>query len=289
MRATGNVIWRTLPTRAKRRPSAAVESTLDSPSHPSRWVSEQVASVSVTIAVLATLGFLYASLIPLIFRVPDFRARFLAMFEPSPWNAAQVLDVGANVLAFVPLGFLWAAACHTVSGPRQTQMKIFAAVGCGCLGLATLAETLQFWIPLRDPSLRDVFALEMGALVGYGLWRVMRRRTTVALSWLVEQTVRLGGWRLYRLRWPLLLATVFLVCFVVNCYASPSQLFLLYRFRSTSLHDVARALHNADVARPRGPLAALLPSTLATILIGGACRASQSAVRFGFRRSMTRL
>jgi len=251
---------------------------------PSQRLVQQVASVYITTAVLATIGFLYASSIPLVFAVPDYGVRILGAFEPAPWDVNQLLDVVANILAFIPVGFLWAAACNTASQKRRPKSSLFVDVAVGCLGLAVLAEGLQVWIPLRDPSVRDVLALEWGAVLGYRLWVVAGHGTTGVLCVWIDRGYRVCGPRLFRLRWVALFFVLLALCLIVNCYASPSQLFLLYRFRSTSLQDVAFALHNASVKQARGPLNVLVPSTLAAISILGLCRVSQIVVRFASSR-----
>jgi hypothetical protein len=248
-------------------------------------VRQQVASIYLTAAVLATVGFLYGSVIPLIFAVPNYQSRIRGAFAPSPWNLAQLFDVIANLAAFVPLGFLWGAACNTLVPKARAKFDRFVTVALGCLGLALLAETLQIWIPLRDPSIRDVLALEWGAVTGYGLWLRTGRGTTVVLALCVERFAPLGASRIFRFRWIALFLTLFVVCLAVNCYANPTQLFLLYRFRSTSLADIAFALANANVKQSHDPRIVWLPSLTTAGLLVGLCFAVQRGVRFTFARS----
>jgi VanZ family protein len=251
-------------------------------------VRQQVASIYLTAAVLATVGFLYGSVIPLIFAVPHYESRIRGAFAPSPWNLAQLFDVVANVSAFVPLGFLWGAACNTVVPKSRAKLDRFVTVALACLGLALLAETLQIWIPLRDPSIRDVLALEWGAVLGYGLWHAAGRGTTVVLARGIERFSPAGASPVFRFRWLALFVALFAACLAVNCYANPTQLFLLYRFRSTSLEDVAFALANANVKQAHDPRSVWLPSLLTTILLLGLCFAAQRGVRFVFARRAVR-
>jgi len=251
---------------------------------PAHGVRQQVASIYLTAAVLATVGFLYGSLIPLIFAVPDYESRVRGAFAPSPWNLAQLFDVAANVAAFVPLGFLWGAACNTLVPKSRAKFDMFVTVALGCLGLAMLAETLQVWIPLRDPSIRDVLALEWGAVLGYGLWKGAGRGTTVVLARCIERFARPGASPVFRLRWLALFLAVFAGCLMMNCYANPTQLFLLYRFRSTSLEDVAFALANATVKQSHDPRIVWLPSLVTAVLLVGLCFAAQRGVRFALAR-----
>jgi VanZ like protein len=247
-------------------------------------VRQQVASLYLTAAVLATVGFLYASLIPLIFAVPDYGSRIRGAFEPATWDLAQFFDVAANVSAFIPIGFLWGAACNTLLPRSRAKSGLFVGVAMGCLGLAVLAETLQIWIPLRDPSIRDVLALEWGAVLGYGLWQRAGLATSAVLSHWIERVSRPAASSIFRLRWITLFLALFATCLLTNCYASPTQLFLLYRFRSTSLQDVAFALHNANVKQSHDPRAVWLPSLLSALLLVGLCFTAQRGLRFALAR-----
>jgi|SRR5580704_10855455 VanZ family protein len=284
MRVTGKSIVDVAEAPNVEPSAAGAVCAVQPPAQRSIRLVQQVASVYITTAVLATIVFLYASAIPLVFAVPDYSVRIRGAFEPAPWDANQLLDVVANVLAFVPVGFLWAAACNTALQKRQPKSSLFVAVALGCLGLAVLAEGLQVWIPLRDPSIRDVLALEWGAVLGYFLWIVAGRGTTSVLCMWIDRVYRLGGLRLFRLRWLALFLALLGLCLIVNYYASPAQLFLLYRFRSTSLQDVAFASHNASVKQTRGPLDVIVPSALVAILILGVCRIAQSVVRLASDR-----
>jgi VanZ family protein len=251
---------------------------------PVNGVRQQLASLYLTAAVLATIGFLYGSAIPLVFAAPNYLARIRGAFEPSPWNLAQLFDVVANVLAFVPLGFLWGAACNTLLPNSRARSGLFVTVATGCLCLAVLAETLQIWIPLRDPSIRDVLALEWGAVLGYGFWLRAGRSITLVLSRWIESIAGPDARPLLRFRWPALFFTLFAAALVLNVYASPSQLFLLYRFRSTSLEDVAFALQNANVKESHDLQTVWLPSAATALVLVAACFAAQRGVRLAFAR-----
>jgi len=150
----------------------------------------------------------------------------------------------------------------------------------GCLLLAVVAEALQFWIPLRDPSIRDVLALECGAVLGCGLWLATGRWVTGALCRLMKLLLVIGGPRLFHLRWLALFLAIFFVCLIVSRCASPIQLFSLYRNSSSSLQNLPLSAFGAGVARPQGLPMVLLVGALATLVIGGACRMGQNAVRY---------
>jgi VanZ family protein len=251
---------------------------------PANGVRQQLASLYLTTAVLATIGFLYGSAIPLVFAIPDYGTRIRGAFEPTPWNLAQLFDVVANVLAFVPLGFLWGAACNTLLSNSRARSGLFVTVATGCLCLALLAETLQIWIPLRDPSIRDVLALEWGAVLGYGFWLRAGRSVNAVLSGSIEHFAGPDAAPLHQFRWVALFFALFGASLVLSFYASPTQLFLLYRFRSTSLEDVAFALQNANVKESHGLRTVWLPSALTALVLVALCFAAQRGVRFAFAR-----
>jgi len=262
------------------RPAAVAGKMVDAQSRHARWVSRQVESAYITAAVLLSLGFLYASTVPLVFGVLGIEARFWGMFRVVPQNPEELVDLIRNTLAFIPLGFFWSAACRTFLGFHRRQLGTFGPAMIACLGLATLAEVLQVWIPVRDPSARDILSLECGAMVGYGLWILAGAWTTAFLRRWTHRLYLVGGPRLFRLQWQALFVTTLFACWVVNCYASPAQLFLLYRFRSTSLHEVAGLLHDTGVQQVRGPLSMFVPSVTMALFAVGACRMGAVTLRF---------
>jgi hypothetical protein len=245
-----------------------------------QWANRQIEWAYVTAAVVASIGYLYASTVPLVFAAPNLEKRFWEMFTAVSLSRAGLLDLALNVLAFVPLGFLWSAASSSCLPTNRRTRSVRGPVLIGSLGLATLGEALQFWIPLRTPSAGDILALECGAVIGMGLWTFCGSSATDSLGRCLLALYKLGGPRLFHLRWQILVVTTFLACLIVNCYASPTQLFLLYRFRSTSLHEVAGILHDASVQRGHGPLSAFLPSMVAALVIVAACCAALMTLKF---------
>lgn len=273
-----------LPVRKPRPEGARTASATCRGAVATAGMRQHMASLYLTAAVLATVAFLYGSCIPLIFAIPDYGSRIRGAFEPAPWDLAQFFDVVANVAAFIPLGFLWGAAGNSLLPRSRVKSGLFVTVAMGCLGLAVLAETLQVWIPLRDPSIRDVLALEWGAVLGYGLWQRAGRATTAILSHWIERVSRPAAARVFRFRWIALFLALFPACLLMNCYASPTQLFLLYRFRSTSLDDVAFALHNANVKQSHDLRTVWLPSLLTSLLLVAICFLAQRGLRSALAR-----
>lgn len=73
----------------------------------------------------------------------------------------------ANILMFAPLGLLLALLF------RRSWVGALVAVG-----VSVAAEVLQIVIPSRQPSLRDILANAIGALIGAAVaWMLTRRRS----------------------------------------------------------------------------------------------------------------
>jgi hypothetical protein len=66
---------------------------------------------------------------------------------------------------------------------------------------------------------------------------------------------------------------------MIVLYANPVRLFLAYRDASISLQHIARSRPNLGLPQPRGPLAVLVVSGIAALLLVGACRVGVGAVR----------
>jgi VanZ family protein len=84
----------------------------------------------------------------------------------------SVFDVAQNLALFAPLGF---ALVRATASP-------VASVAAGS-ALSATVETLQRWIPGRDPSLADWIANTAGTVIGAAIamwWH--RRRVTPSVS-----------------------------------------------------------------------------------------------------------
>jgi len=240
----------------------------------------QVESAYITAALLASLGFLYLSTIPWIFAAPDFDSRLEGVWESLRWDPAQPLDPFANLLAFIPVGFLWSAAECTSWPKRRARATDMIPVALGCLLLAILAETLQFWIPLRDPSIRDVLALECGAMIGCGLWLAAGERVTSQLCQMAEPFAswterRSASW----LRRSAFYGALYLASAGMVKFANPIQLFLTYRDLSTSLQHIPLSRPNLGTPWPQSPAAVLAVAAGVALLLVGVCRFGSKAVR----------
>ncbi len=239
---------------------------------------QRVEAIYIVLAILAALAFLYASTVPLVFAVPDFDSRLEGVRASWHWSLAQPLDPVANVLAFIPLGFLWAAAWCASPSNRRPRANEIAPVAIGCLILATTAEVLQFWIPLRDPSLRDIFALECGALFGCGLWLATGDRLTTKLCRLAER-LAVSFSRFARMRVPTLIIGTFVASLLLVIFANPVRLFLAYRDLSISLQHIALSRPNLGPPWPQGLVDVLWVSGVTAVLLIAACLLGRAAVR----------
>lgn len=237
-------------------------------------------SAFITAALFASLGFLYLSTIPWIFATPDFGSRWEGVRESVRWDPAQPLDPFANVLAFVPVGFLWMGAWCTSSPRRRARVADGIRVSLGCLVLALAAETLQFWIPLRDPSMRDVLALEVGAIAGCMLWlaageHVVGRLYPISESFQSRREQRSRS-KLKRLA---VYGAFYLACVAIVRFANPIQLFLAYRDVSTSLQHIPLSRPALGAPWPQAPAAVLTVAAGVALSLLGVCRFGPPAVR----------
>jgi len=237
-----------------------------------------VESGYITLAILGSVAFLYASTVPWIFASPDFDTRIAGVLRSWHWNpVTQPLDPAANVLAFIPVGFLWSAAWQASLKRRPRRIEA-VQVALGCLLLAVVAETLQFWIPLRDPSIRDVLSLECGAVLGCGLWAALGEGATRRLCQLAD------GWlavrpRSPRFHLPLQLAIAFTASLVLVRVANPIRLFLAYREYSSSLQHLPISQPSLGPSQPHGLVAIVSVSAVAAVLLVGICRTGQGTIR----------
>jgi glycopeptide antibiotics resistance protein len=81
----------------------------------------------------------------------------------SPFWVGQLVG---NLLLFLPFGFLGPMAFGWLDG----WIRIFV----GALVLSLLVEAAQLWVPNRSADVDDVILNVAGALLGYGLYRVLR-------------------------------------------------------------------------------------------------------------------
>jgi len=122
---------------------------------PGRWI--------VAVFLLGLAAVLYLRLIPFNF----IRADHIP-FERVTWHPLTFRDVPLNILLFIPLGF----GLTGLMVRRGRQTGIVGRVVLAAALLSAALEAAQLFMPDRAPSLADVAANAVGALLGYGLFRV---------------------------------------------------------------------------------------------------------------------
>lgn len=126
--------------------------------NPAREVAPAQRRIAIAIIVASLLAIAFLTLRPESGRA-----------ESSFWclrcGDRAAIDVILNVFLFVPLGV--GLALYGL----PFQRAVLLALACTCL-----VETLQFWIPGRDASARDILANSIGGVIGHLLgrdWRVL--------------------------------------------------------------------------------------------------------------------
>ena len=122
---------------------------------PGRWI--------IAVCLLGLAAILYLRLIPFDFIRVDH-----IPFERITWHPLTFRDVPLNILLFIPFGF----GLTGLMVRRGRQMSIAGRVVLVSMLLSAALETAQLFMPDRAPSFSDVAANAIGALLGYGLFRV---------------------------------------------------------------------------------------------------------------------
>jgi hypothetical protein len=228
----------------------------------------RVRSLFAVVVVLMIAAFLYASTVPLVFAVPDYRARLAEILAPTSWQTGRSFDWVVNCLALIPLGFCWSGALVNPFTTAALQRRTFSRsagyrVARGCLVVAAFAEFLQIWLPLRVPSLRDLIALESGAIVGCGLWRLVDTSTMTISCLVVQRLAPRRRRRQWVAPWMILFGLLLSTCLAINICARPARCFEMYRRRSFSLSVGARQIVD--------PVATLFSSAGTALVLVGFC------------------
>jgi hypothetical protein len=210
----------------------------------SQCAQQMVRFSYLTVFVLLTIGFFYASWIPFVFAANDLPTRVAGMFNFKDWHTVSDLlsDTMLNLIGFFPIGFVGGALCDVTSQRRRSGLRTFGIAACLSLGIAIGAEGLQLFIPPRTASFRDILTLETGALLGTSFWCAVGNSATAFVSRRVTPIARWGGRSIFRYRWLGLFSLLFVACLSLNLYASPGELYWAY-----SRHTwVNQARMNAD-------------------------------------------
>lgn len=159
---------------------------------PGRWV--------VVVCLLGLAAILYLRLIPFNFIRVDH-----IPFERVTWHPLTFRDVPLNILLFIPLGF--GLTGLLVRRGRGTAVASRVVLASALLSAAL--ETVQLFMPDRAPSLADVAANALGALLGYGLYRAWEMGFGVALDRYATRRNLLAGLALYAIGAGLLTAYLY--------------------------------------------------------------------------------
>ncbi len=153
----------------------------------------------VVICLLGLAFILYTRLIPFDFtwdgRIP---------FERLTWRPLTLRAVPLNILRFVTFGFGLAGVLARHGRPKARGHVLAAAIL-----LSAALEAIQMFLPERVPSLADVSANALGALLGYGLFRAWSMGFGRALEQYATRRNLLAGLALYALGVALLTAYLY--------------------------------------------------------------------------------
>ena len=124
----------------------------------------------VAASALYAAGLWWMTLRPSIYdaEVGGILGRLLELFRSSPataWITFDVVEVAANVAMFVPLGLLVVAW----RGPWWLALVLGVTV-------SSAIELTQLWfLPTRVADVGDVVANTLGAVIGLGLGKLLKR------------------------------------------------------------------------------------------------------------------
>lgn len=113
------------------------------------------------------------------------------------WKPQNLFDFPRNILFFMPFGFglagMLAHRGRTEIGEAQIGRRVFFAG----MALSAVMESIQLFIPVRVSSLADVAANSIGALLGYGVFRLWKMGIGRALDRYITRRNLLAGLALY--------------------------------------------------------------------------------------------
>lgn len=129
--------------------------------------------------VAGLLLILHSTLRPFTFQIPS--DRWLdALVSGYVLRPSSALDIVRNLLLFMPFGFALGALLQ-LQGWTRNRVR-WAVLLSGFL-LTVAVESLQNFLPDRQPSFADLIANSLGALMGLDLLRLWQRRD----DWLNER------------------------------------------------------------------------------------------------------
>jgi VanZ family protein len=226
------------------------------------YVQKLAEQVPMLLAIAGAVGVLLATLFPLDF-YPHPIQRFSWDITRHVW-ADKIYDFLTNVVMFVPLG-IGVAARFMRGGFRRRNASVVVAGVCG-LGLSALVETLQLYLPRRDPALVDLISNTAGAVAGGLLVRhwgeAAMQRLPRALADELERPspAKFGTLLALWLAWPLALAVYFAGSLSLDSWDPTMRLAAgnevdagrFWAGRVSEAHVVSRALSGEEIGRVFG-------------------------------------
>jgi glycopeptide antibiotics resistance protein len=120
----------------------------------------------------------YGSLVPFHFRNLAWEQAVELFREVcrQPVRVSSRSDWLANFALVMPLGYLFMGALCVDQRRRAGLAALAVLVACASLSVAV--EFAQLWFPPRVPSVNDIVAQSLGAVLGVGIWLVAGQRLT---------------------------------------------------------------------------------------------------------------
>ena len=120
-------------------------------------------SAYATLALVSLLLVLAATLFPFRFTIPK-NPRLAENLPVLSWGQTYFLDLKNNCLLFLPLGLGLTGWC--LKKKKYSSFRSVLIAFGFCLGISYSVETLQVFLPSRDPSRFDVACNGIGGALG---------------------------------------------------------------------------------------------------------------------------
>lgn len=140
-----------------------------------RWALAGLIAYAATAGLVLLLPVSYSAIVNAI---GDWLATELGL----DWFGSGWVEFVGNIILFAPLGALLTLLIGRLWPSVSTAVLFSAGV-----------ELIQFLVPLREPTLRDVLSNSIGALLGAGVgWALTRAWSSQALDEAFSQTDRIA-------------------------------------------------------------------------------------------------
>lgn len=94
-------------------------------------------------------------------------------FPIMGWGESGILDILKNVFLLIPFGF--GLTCLMSKRMLLAKTASLLIVIIAVFGLSYIVETLQIYLPSREPSLVDVFSNSAGGILGYFCFYIIKQ------------------------------------------------------------------------------------------------------------------